>query len=69
MKRQIPDESTLRKGYISACYEETVLKLREKFKGARIWLSVNETTDVEGRFLVGVVWGVSYKDKFERPYF
>jgi hypothetical protein len=28
-KRQVPDESTLRKNYLHACYQETIVNIRE----------------------------------------
>lgn len=57
MKREIPDESTIRKKYISDTYEKTMNQIREDIKEAPIWLSVDETTDVCGRYMVHVIVG------------
>ncbi|KAF0687787.1 BED-type domain-containing protein, partial [Aphis craccivora] len=50
-KNHIPDESTLRKLYVNDIYiyNETIEKIRSQVANNRIWMSIDETTDVEGR--------------------
>uniref|UniRef100_T1HW86 Uncharacterized protein n=1 Tax=Rhodnius prolixus TaxID=13249 RepID=T1HW86_RHOPR len=47
--KKMPDESTLRKNYLEDIYKDTVTKIREHIKDGPIWVSIDETTDVEGR--------------------
>lgn len=51
----ILDESTLRKNYIPQCYEETIRKIRERVCGKKIFISIDESSDVEGRVIVGTL--------------
>lgn len=53
----IPSETTLRKGYVDDIYQETLLKIRNYVDKKKIWISVDETTDVTGRFVANVVIG------------
>lgn len=55
--KDIPFESTLRKGYVNEIYEDTVNKIREHVKDKYIWVSIDETTDITGRFVANVVIG------------
>ncbi|XP_050519824.1 CGG triplet repeat-binding protein 1-like [Daktulosphaira vitifoliae] len=56
-KNPIPDESTLRKLYVEDIYNETIEKIRNKVSNNRIWVSIDETTDVEKRFIANVIIG------------
>lgn len=56
-KNHIPDESTLRKLYVDDIYNETIEKIRTQVANNRIWVSIDETTDVEGRFIANVIIG------------
>ena len=53
----IPTESTLRKNYLSSCYEDTINKIRKSVGKNKIWVSIDETSDVGGRFIENVVVG------------
>jgi len=44
--KEIPDESTWRKNYVNDIYVETLNKIRPNIAGHKIWVSVDETTDV-----------------------
>lgn len=57
-----PDESTLRRKYVSALYGEMIEKLRSKAAGKYIWVSLDETTDVEQRMVANFVFGVLDED-------
>ena len=53
--RPIPDESTLRKNYLSKCYDDTVSKIRGQVHGKQIFVSIDETTDVEHCYVANVI--------------
>ncbi|KAL4104508.1 hypothetical protein QTP88_019803 [Uroleucon formosanum] len=53
----IPDESTLRKGYVFQCYIDTIEKIRSYVENKKIWVTLDETTDIEGRYVANVVVG------------
>ena len=56
--KEIPCESTLRKGYVNEIYENTIQKIRSYVQNKCIWVSIDETTDVTGRYVANVVIGV-----------
>lgn len=60
--KHIPHESTLRKGYVDNVYNETIDIIKTKIGDNKIWVSIDETCDVEGRFIVNVVVGVLKTD-------
>ncbi|KAL4126677.1 hypothetical protein QTP88_010886 [Uroleucon formosanum] len=53
----IPDESTLRKNYVSGVYEETISKIQNIIGDGPIWVGVDETTDADGRYIANVIVG------------
>lgn len=53
----IPVESTLRKTYVSQCYDETISKIKMYCENKKLWVSIDETTDVEGRYIANVIIG------------
>lgn len=53
----LPDESTLRKNYLIKCYEDTLNHIRECVNGKKIYVSIDESTDSEGRYVANVVIG------------
>lgn len=55
--RPIPDESTMRKNYLSQCYDDTISKIRGRVHGKKIFVSIDETNDVEHRYVANVVIG------------
>lgn len=55
--KSIPDESTIRKNYIESCYNKTIDAIRAKLDGKKIWVSIDETTDCMGRYVVNVIVG------------
>jgi hypothetical protein len=60
----IPTESTLRKKYLASCYEDAINKIRNSVRKNKIWVSIDETSDVDGRFVAYVVVGTL---KHEQP--
>ena len=55
--RPISDELTLWKNYLSQCYDDTISKIRGQVHGKEIFVSVDEATDVEHRYVANVVIG------------
>lgn len=55
-------ESTLRKTYINDCYDECMSEIRQYITGNKIWVSIDKTTDVEGRYIANVVVGTLLSD-------
>lgn len=53
----VPDQSTLRKNYSEQVYQETLEKIRTEISENSIWVSLDETTDAEGRCIGNVVIG------------
>jgi len=60
--KEIPEESTLRKHYLTDCYEETIKKIRNDVVGKKIFVSIDETTDCEGRYVANVIIGILDKN-------
>ncbi|KAG7173974.1 Translation initiation factor IF-2-like 25, partial [Homarus americanus] len=56
--KKVPDESTLRKNYVSQLFNDTMEIIRRKACGKKIWVSLDETTDVEQRCIVNLIFGV-----------
>jgi hypothetical protein len=54
----IPTESTLRKNYRASCYDDTINKIRNSVGKNKLWVSTDETSDVDGRFVTNVVVGI-----------
>ena len=54
----------MRKNYLASCYEDTVNKIRNSVGKNKIWVSIDETSDVDGRFVANVVVGTL---KHEHP--
>lgn len=50
-KTVVPSESTLRKNYIPSLYEATINKIRRNLENKDLWVSLDETTDVIGRYV------------------
>ncbi|KAL4119186.1 hypothetical protein QTP88_012031 [Uroleucon formosanum] len=57
IKVDIPNESTLRKNYVELCYNNTMQKIRDYIENKKIWVNMDEITDVEGRYVVNVIIG------------
>ena len=61
--KEIPMESTLRQGYVDDIYIETVDKIKLEILNKNIWVSIDETTDIEGRYIANVVVGTLELDR------
>jgi hypothetical protein len=58
----VPTESTLRKNYLSCCYEDAVRRVRNIIKDNNIWVSIDELTDVDSRCVANVIVGTLFAD-------
>lgn len=54
----VPSESSVRGKYIPQIYKETLDKMREIAKDKHIWISVDETTDDEQRYVANFIFGI-----------
>lgn len=59
----IPSVSTLRKTYTNDCYLEAIGQIRKDLVENKIWVSIDETTDVQGRYIANVIIGTLLKDR------
>ncbi|KAF0747085.1 DUF659 domain-containing protein [Aphis craccivora] len=53
----IPEESSIRKNYVEIIYNETLSKIRDIIGNGPIWVSVVETTNVDGRYIANCIVG------------
>lgn len=53
--KQTPDRSTLRKNYVSIFYDETIQMIRSYVENKKLWVSIDETTDANGRYVANVI--------------
>lgn len=67
IKLKLPDESTLRKNYAPLCYEDVLLKIRKEIGDSSVWVSIDETTDVQGRYIACVIIGCLSSEKLTKP--
>ena len=59
----IPTEYILRKKYLTSCSNGTINKIRYSVGNNKIWVSIDETTDVSGRYVANVVIGILKDDQ------
>lgn len=55
--KTIPEESTIRKKYVNIIYEETLTSIRQNIQDGPIWVSIDESTDADGRYVGNVIVG------------
>jgi hypothetical protein len=63
-----PDESTLRKNYLPKSYEYIIEKIRKEIGENYIWVSVDETTDVEGRNICNFIVGTLHAENVGKSF-
>lgn len=61
--KDIPSVSLLRSTYVNECYDETMDAIRKEVLGKKIWISIDETTDVQSRFIANVIIGILNVDE------
>jgi len=60
---KVPDPSTLWRYHLKDVYNSVISYIREKLSEEYIWISVDETTDCMGRYVVVVIVGSINMDK------
>lgn len=66
--KEVPRESTLRKGYVDEIYKNTINKIRNYVDGKKIWVSIDETTDVTGRYVANVIVGTLEENNYGKQF-
>lgn len=49
--------STLRKNYVGKCFNETISSIQKYVENKKIWVSIDETSNVEGCYVANVIVG------------
>lgn len=62
-KETIPSETTLRKTYVDKLYNSKLNKVVDVLKNSYLWVSIDETIDIEGRLVANVIVGVLDADE------
>jgi hypothetical protein len=60
--RHIPSESTIRKNYVDSLHEEVMDELKSTISNNFVWFSVDETTDVCGRYIANLIIGILHEE-------
>lgn len=68
-KFSAPSETTLRANYLPVIYEKNLERMRSLAADNYIWVSIDETTDVEQRYIIHFVFGIlGVEDEKDRCY-
>lgn len=59
----VPSESLLRSKYVPLIYDECIDKMKKIAAGKYLWVSVDETTDCEQRYIVNFIFGILDEEK------
>lgn len=60
---KVPSESLLRSKYANSIYQKCLDNIRECIKNQYLWISIDETTDANGRNVANVIVGVLHWDE------
>lgn len=60
--------STLRKNYFGLLFDKTLNSIRSLIGDSNIWLTLDETTDLKGRYIANLLVGVLKNDMPTQPY-
>lgn len=55
---KIPSETTLRTNHVKKLYNATIENIRVRVTQKFVWVSIDETTDVAGRYIANVIIGI-----------
>lgn len=58
----------LRKNYINSYYKNTIRKIQIYVQNKNIWVSINETIDVEGWYVANVIIGTLEIDNPDKTF-
>jgi len=62
-KQTIPNEPTLRKNYLSDTYDQTITNIRNSISNQKVWISIDETTDVKANVMMGTLCSDNNENK------
>lgn len=60
--QNISVESTLRIGYVDECYIEIMNEIKKRVNRKKIWISIDEMTDIEEKYTVNTIIGILSHD-------
>ncbi|KAI4484108.1 hypothetical protein M0804_007564 [Polistes exclamans] len=67
--RNVPNEITLvKKNYLQNIYLSCIRNIRKDIDEYNIWISINETTDSDGRFIINLVVGKMCEKEASEPH-
>lgn len=66
--KNIPTEAILRFGYVNEIFDETMNKIKLDLLGKKICVNIDETTDIDGRFVANVVVSILEVDRPGKQY-
>jgi len=61
--KETPSESTLRKNYVKVTYDNMMDYIRKQLNDKLIWVSMDETIDLRGRYVANAVVGILSSNK------
>ena len=67
-KKNIPNESTLRKNYVPKLFDETMAEVRRRVSGQYVYTVVDETTNERGEYVANLLLGVLTPHEARNPY-
>lgn len=66
--RKMPDESQLRKVYLDKFFNNEMNSISESNRNEKLWISLDETTDFLGRYIVNFIIKPLHPENFTRSY-
>lgn len=67
-KYNIPDESTLRKNYVTSCYQQIMAEIQQLVGNNFVYIMVDESTDKCGRYIAHLLIGILHEDIVGKSY-
>jgi len=68
IKHDIPNESTLSKNYLNQCHINKINQIRQYVGNNKIWVSIDEITDIDGRYVGNVIIGTLEVNKLGKTF-
>lgn len=59
----IPHETSVRKAYIDEIYVRSLNKIKNALTDHFLWISIDETTDIQGRYVANVIVGILHENE------
>ena len=67
--QNIPSDSLIRKVHLKKCCAEVLDSIQNEIRYRKVWVSIDETTDVCGRSVAHFIIGILLRDKDECKFF